>query len=163
MVGFKNCFRVSSYRLMTFVFRVLLYFVGAAVPTSCSDKLCWNKRCPHKFVGTDYYLYFRGGGGGWGVPCGAVNRKIPLESWGTYIWSPFLFQWISHLNTSPKKKSRQDWVAFMSQPYCVEDKVEVELRLILRLRLIGADVEVRLVWGWVKICCIWVEVELSWG
>ena len=27
----------------------------------------------------------------------------------------------------------QDWVAFMSQPYWVEIKVEVELRLILRL------------------------------
>ena len=25
-VGFKNCFGVSSYRLSTFVFRVLLYF-----------------------------------------------------------------------------------------------------------------------------------------
>ena len=30
----------------------------------------------------------------------------------------------------------QDWVAFMSQPYWVEVKVEVELRLILRLKLI---------------------------
>ena len=42
---------------------------------------------------------------------------------------------------------RQDWVAFMSQPYWVKVKVEVEveLRLILRLRLI---------WGWG-----WSEVE----
>ena len=31
---------------------------------------------------------------------------------------------------------KQDWVTFMSQPYCVEVKVEVEVRLILRLRLI---------------------------
>ena len=28
----------------------------------------------------------------------------------------------------------QDWVAFMSQPYLVEVKVQVELRLILKLR-----------------------------
>ena len=32
-------------------------------------------------------------------------------------------------------KEKQDWVAFMSQPYWFEVKIEVELRLILRLRL----------------------------
>ena len=35
-----------------------------------------------------------------------------------------------------QREDRQDWVAFMSQPYLLEVKVEVELRLILRLRLI---------------------------
>ena len=30
--------------------------VETAVPTSCSDKLCGNKHCSHKFVGRDYYL-----------------------------------------------------------------------------------------------------------
>ena len=39
--------------------------------------------------------------------------------------------------------TKQDWVAFMSQPYWVEVKVEVE-------------VELKFSWNW-------VEVELSWG
>ena len=38
------------------------------------------------------------------------------------------------LNSNIKRK--HDWVALMSQPSSVEVKVEVELRLILRLRLI---------------------------
>ena len=51
---------------------------------------------------------------------------------------------------------KQDWVAFMSQPYWVEVMVAVELRL----RLIWT-------WGWDEIewkfSWNWVEVELSWS
>ena len=65
---------------------------------------------------------------------------------------------------------QQDWVAFMSQPYWVEVMVEVELRLILRLKLSwgwfepGFDLRLRLSWGW---GLVEVEIDLwlglSWG
>ena len=54
------------------------------------------------------------------------------------FWIPVSFEMCTH--------SQQDWVAFISQPFWVEAKVEVELRLMLRLRLI---------WG-----CHWNEVEM---
>ena len=67
---------------------------------------------------------------------------------------------------------QQYWVAFMSQAYWVEVMVEVELRLIWRLKLswgwleLGFNLRLRLSFGWG-----WVEAEveidswlgLSWG
>ena len=65
-------------------------------------------------------------------------------------------------------KVKQDWVAFMSQPYWVEVMVEVELRLKLSWGWLEPwfDLRLRLSFGWV-----WVEAEvaidfwlgLSWG
>ena len=54
--------------------------------------------------------------------------------------------------------ARQDWVAFMSQPYWVVVMVEVELRLIwtwswnkVEMRLSGSLVEIELSWSWDKL------------
>ena len=46
------------------------------------------------------------------------------------------------LNFIRQTLTKQDWVAFMSQPYWVEVKVELSLRLRLRLRVS---------WGWVEV------------
>ena len=49
----------------------------------------------------------------------------------------------------------QDWVAFMSQPYCVEVKVEVdfeaEVDLMLRLKWGWDEVEWKFSWNWVEL------------
>jgi len=44
-------------------------------------------------------------------------------------------KWTNLLIVLEEKLPGQNWVAFMSQSYCVEVKVEVELRLIWRQRL----------------------------
>ena len=67
---------------------------------------------------------------------------------------------------------KQDWVAFMSQPYWVEVMVEVELRLRLilpwgwndvEMRFSGslAEIELRLSWVGVKISWHWIKEEIG--
>ena len=66
--------------------------------------------------------------------------------------------------------NKQDWVAFMSQPYWVEVKVEFELRLIwgwgwnevdMRLSRNLVEIGLRLSWVGVEISWHWIEEEVG--
>ena len=65
-----------------------------------------------------------------------------------------------------QKYDRQDWVAFMSQPYWVEVKVEVELTLILRLICGRGWCEIEMILSRslveIELRLCWVGVEISW-
>ena len=69
---------------------------------------------------------------------------------GVIFWQKMLFSKLFLFLKWNRLQTKKDWIAFMSQPYWVEVKVEVELRLK---------------WGWYEIesKLIWNWVEFSWG
>ena len=62
-----------------------------------------------------------------------------------------------------KEWSLQDWVAFMSQPYWVDVKVEVDIEAEVDMRLSQSlvEIELRLSWVGVEISWHWIEEEIE--
>ena len=75
-----------------------------------------------------------------------------------------IWEWLKHESFL----SEQDWVAFMSQPYWVEVKVEVDIKdevdneaeVDLRLKWCWDEVGSKFSWNWVKLGMRQVNVEL---